>query len=110
MDRDSLKAMLERGLSLAEIGRRFDRHESTVAYWVRKHGLTGPEARRSAPRGALARARLQSLTESGLSIAQIAVETDRSKSTVRHWMRRYGIETLGQRDRLGSTARAKVEG
>src|SRR5487761_2107450 len=39
VDRSSLQAMLERGLSLAEIGRRLGRHESTVGYWVRKHGL-----------------------------------------------------------------------
>ncbi len=110
VDRDSLKAMLERGLSLADIGRRFDRHESTVAYWVRKHGLTATGAGVHAPRGSLPRARLESLVESGLSIAQIAARTDRSKSTVRHWMRTYGIKTQAQRDRLGSTARAKEEG
>ena len=53
---------------------------------------------------------LKAMLERGLSIAQIAVETDRSKSTVRHWMRRYGIKTRGQHDRPGSTARAKLEG
>src|SRR4051812_12513826 len=39
MDRASLESFLERGLSLAEIGRRVGRHESTVGYWVRKYGL-----------------------------------------------------------------------
>jgi transposase len=110
MDRDSLKAMLEQGLSLNEIGRRFDRHESTVGYWVRKHGLEAVNAGLRAPRGALSRARVESLAESGMSIAQIAVETERSRTTVRHWMRSYGIKTRAQRDRPGSTARAKKEG
>jgi transposase len=39
MDRASLEQLLGRGLSLAEIGRRFDLHEATVSYWVKKHGL-----------------------------------------------------------------------
>jgi IS30 family transposase len=32
MDRASLEQLLNQGLSLAEIGKRFGRHESTVAY------------------------------------------------------------------------------
>ena len=39
MDRASLEQLLGQGLSLAEIGRRFGRHEATVSYWVKKHGL-----------------------------------------------------------------------
>jgi IS30 family transposase len=39
MDRASLEQLLDQGLSLAAIGRRFDKHESTIAYWVKKHGL-----------------------------------------------------------------------
>jgi transposase-like protein len=39
MDRDALALLLKQGLSLAEIGRRFGRDESTVGYWVKKHGL-----------------------------------------------------------------------
>jgi transposase-like protein len=38
MDRTSLEQLLGQGLSLAEIGRRFDLHESTVGYWVEKYG------------------------------------------------------------------------
>lgn len=43
MDQAVLETMLEEGLSLAEIGRRVGRHESTVAYWVDKHRLRAPE-------------------------------------------------------------------
>jgi IS30 family transposase len=39
VDRASLELLLGQGLSLAEIGRRFGRHESTIAYWVQRHGL-----------------------------------------------------------------------
>ncbi len=39
------------------------------------------------------RERLEELVARGLSIAQIAGEVDRSKATVRHWLRRYGLKT-----------------
>jgi len=110
MDRDSLERLLEQGLSLADIGRRFDRHESTVAYWVAKNGLEAGGRQVHAARGAPSRKRLQRLAAGGLSIAQIAAETDRSRTTVRHWMRRYGIRTQGQQERQSSTARSKAEG
>jgi IS30 family transposase len=39
MDRASLEGYLSQGLSLAEIGKRFGKHEATVSYWLKKHGL-----------------------------------------------------------------------
>lgn len=44
MDRALREEMLGGGLSLAEIGRRVDRHEATVAYWMQKHGLRAVHA------------------------------------------------------------------
>ena len=93
MERAHLEAMLAQGLSLAEIGRRVGRHEATVAYWLKKYGLRPTHPERHAPRGALERERLELLVRSGLSIAQIARETERSKGTVRHWLMRYGLKT-----------------
>jgi transposase-like protein len=49
MDRASLEQLLDQGLSLAEIGRRFGLHEATVGYWVKKHGLRAVN-RESMPR------------------------------------------------------------
>ena len=95
MDRVSLEQLLARGLSLAEIGRRFDRHEATVAYWVKKHGLEAVHRARHAPRGGIARDQLAHLVEAGMSIAQIADHLGRSKATVRHWLLRYGLKTQG---------------
>lgn len=95
MDRVSLEQLLERGLSLAAIGRRFGRHESTVAYWVKKHGLEAVEQDKHAPRGGLDRAELELLVDDGASIAQIAEAVGRSKATVRHWLMRYGLKTKG---------------
>jgi transposase len=93
MDRASLEQLLGQGLSLAEIGRRFDLHESTVGYWVEKHGLRAVNRDKFAARGGLARERLEPLVEQGASIAEIAEVVGRSKATVRHWLREYGLTT-----------------
>ena len=95
MDRASLEQLLGRGLSLAEIGRRFDLHEATVGYWVKKHGLEAAHRGRHAARGGIALDELQPLVDAGMSIAQIAERVDRSKATVRHWLIRYGLKTSG---------------
>jgi transposase-like protein len=95
MDRTSLAEMLDRGLSLAEIGRRFGKHEATVAYWVQKHGLEAVHRDKHAARGGLEREELERLVESGASIAEIAEAVGRSKPTVRHWLIRYGLKTHG---------------
>jgi transposase len=93
VDRDSLQRLLAQGLSLAEIGRRFDRHEATIAYWVKRFDLRAANANKHAPKGGLAREELVILVDDGCSIADMATRVGRSKATVRHWLRRYGIET-----------------
>jgi transposase len=95
MDRASLEQLLGQGLSLAEIGRRFDLHEATVSYWVKKHGLEAANRARHVSRGGIAREDLEVLVEAGKSIAEIAEAVDRSKATVRHWLIRYGLKTHG---------------
>ncbi len=94
MERDALERFLADGLSLAEIGRRVGRHEATVAYWLKKHGLRPANRRKHAARGGIEREHLAALVQEGLSIAQIAERVDRSKATVRHWLRRHGLRTL----------------
>ena len=93
MDRASLEQLLGQGLSLAEIGRRFELHESTVGYWVEKHGLRAVNRDKFAAKGGLTRADLEPLVEHGASIAEIARAVGRSKATVRHWLREYGLTT-----------------
>ena len=95
--REWLTRELQAGKSLEQIGRETNRHASTVGYWARKHGLTPAGARRYAARGAPDRRRLEDLAESGLSLREIAAELDRSVSTVRHWLRRWGIRRLDAR-------------
>lgn len=103
MDRVSLEQLLSQGLSLAEIGRRFGKHESTVGYWVERYGLAAVNREQCAARGALAREELEGLVESGASIAEIAETVGRGKATVRHWLREYGLTTQRTRRRQAST-------
>ncbi len=70
-----------------------DRHEATVAYWVEKHGLKAVNREKHAARGGLSREELERLVEAGASIAEIAEAVGRSKATVRHWLREYGLKT-----------------
>jgi transposase len=93
MDRLSLERFLAQGLSLQAIGRRMGRHESTVAYWVEKHGLAAVNRERHLARGPLRKEELERLVQSGASIAEIAEAVDRSKATVRHWLTRFGVKT-----------------
>jgi transposase len=99
MDRAALEQLLDRGSSLAEIGRRFGKHEATIAYWLGKYGLSAAHRRTHSARGGLQRAQLEELVESGKTIAEIAAAVHRSKATVRHWLARYGLRTRGTRGR-----------
>lgn len=62
MDRASLEQMLGQGLSLTEIGRRFGRHEATVSYWLKKHGLDAANHEKHAARGGIAKEELERLS------------------------------------------------
>jgi transposase len=97
MDRPLLERFLGQGLSLAEIGKRVGLHEATVGYWVRKHGLEPASRGKYAARGGMAREPLEALVDEGMSIAQVAAASGRSKGTVRHWLTRYGLRTKGGR-------------
>jgi transposase len=94
MDRVALQQLLDEGLSLAEIGRRLARHESTVAHWVKRHGLEAVGHEQHAPKGSLTLAQLVPLVEAGLSIADIAEGVGRSKASVRHWLGKHGLRTV----------------
>ena len=112
MDPASLEQLLDQGLSLAEIGRRFRRHETTIAYWVRKHGLQAAHRDRHSARGRLTRDELDSFVKREMSIAEIAAAVDRGKATVRYWLAHYGLKTYAQQGRLGerSTREARAAG
>jgi transposase len=93
MDRALLEDLVGEGLSLAEIGRRVGRHESTIAHWLSRYELRAANRDKHSARGALSRDVLAALVDAGASIAEIATAVDRSKGTVRHWLREYGLQT-----------------
>jgi transposase-like protein len=112
MDESSLRLLLARGVSVEEIGRRFGRDPSTVAYWMRKYGLEAPNRARYAARGGIERAQLQAMVDQGMSIAQIAHDVGLSKAAVRYWLAKYGLHTVhrrGPRPRPAAV-RARAEG
>ena len=88
-----MEERLAAGRSIESIAREVERHPSTVAHWVRTHGLQSPHAERHASRGGLDRALLTELVEEGLTTRDIAARVDRSQTTVRHWLREYGLKT-----------------
>ncbi|HTU31371.1 MAG TPA: helix-turn-helix domain-containing protein [Solirubrobacteraceae bacterium] len=89
--------LLARGLSVEQIAERFDRDPSTVSYWMKKYGLEAPNRDRYAAKGGIEREVLAALVADGKSIAEIAEAVDLSKSTVRHWVGKYGLRTLNRR-------------
>ncbi len=93
MVKEDLERWIAEGRSLEDIGRLVDRHPSTVAYWLKKHGLEAPNRDRHAARGPLERELLKELVGRDLTVRQIAVEVERSPATVRHWLVRYGLQT-----------------
>ena len=93
MDKQSLERLLGQGISIERIAKRFGRDPSTVGYWARKHALSSAHAEKHAAKGGIERERLQELVERGMTIAEISEEVARSKTTVRHWLRRYGMKT-----------------
>ena len=97
MDRESLRVLLAQGLSVEKIAERFDRHPTTVSYWMRRHGLQAVNRDKYAAKGGIERELLEALVRSGASIGEIAVEVGRSKGTVRHWLTRYGLRTAAAR-------------
>jgi len=108
MDRDALQLLLARGFSVEQIGVRFNKHPSTVSYWLRKHGLEASNRAKHAAKGGIERERLTALVGRGMSIAQIADEVQRSTATVRHWLGRYDLTTAAAaRTRAARTGRAR---
>lgn len=90
---------------MAEIGRRMGRHEATVSYWLKKYGLEAVNHGKHEAKGGLTREELSPLVDAGMSIVEIAAIVGLSKTTVRHWLREYGLKTQWAERRLASGER-----
>jgi transposase len=87
------------GMSLEAIGKRAGKHESTVSYWLKKHGLEAARAEKHGAKGAPSKEEMEQLLAAGLSLRQIAQRLDRSLATVRHWMGKYELKPNPRRKR-----------
>jgi transposase-like protein len=109
MDAPWLASQLESGRSIESIARETGKSASTVASWVDKHGLTSQHAARHRARGGLTREQLEPLVEARVPIRAMAGQLGVSYSTVRHWLKRYGLVTSRGR-RLAGTMEMRDEG
>lgn len=93
MDKAFLEDCLAEGMSLEAIGNRVGKHESTVSYWLKKHGLEAAKAAKHAAKGAPSKEEMEGLLAAGLSLREVADRLDRSLATIRHWMKRYELKS-----------------
>lgn len=110
MSKEELKQYLAQGLSLEQIGRRVGRHPSTIGYHAKKHGLTAVHHDKYAGKGGLPEEMLRKMVEAGMGWAEMARELDRSKSTVRYWLRKYRLWPLPASGRRGEARCAREQG
>lgn len=96
MKRVFLERCLAEGLSLSAMAELVSRHPSTVSYWLNKYGLSASRKEVNAPKGGLERAELEALLEAKLTLNQIAIQLQRSVTTVRYWIDKYGLKANNQ--------------
>lgn len=101
MEREWLASRLEAGHSIESIAREVGRDGSTVAYWVNKYGLVSRFAPRYRARGGVSHDVLTELVEQGMSVRRIASTLELSPTTVRHWLRKFGLKTRYATSRHG---------
>lgn len=110
MEKAFLERCLARGMTLREIAAKADRAPSTVSYHLKRHGLTANNAGPQANRGAIPRPVLAGMASQGRSIRAMAERLDRSAATVRYWLGKYGLTTVGMDARRPEIALARREG
>lgn len=92
---ERLRNLIADGLTQAEIARQVGLHPSTISHHCRRHGLTPERAGNHPPRRSLSLQQLTELVERELTIREIAAVVNRSPTTVRDWLGRYGLKTSG---------------
>jgi transposase len=99
MQKELLEQCLAEGMSLEAIGKRVGKHESTVSYWLKKHGLEAVRAEKHSAKGAPSKEEMERLLAAGLSLREVADRLDRSLATIRHWMWKYELKPSPRRRR-----------
>jgi 5-methylcytosine-specific restriction endonuclease McrA len=109
MTKEFLEGCLADGLSLDQIGALTGRHPSTVSYHLKRHGLKPVGHDHHSPNGKVEPDKLRELVEAGASIHGVAEELGVSYTTVRHWVKKLGLET-DRMIRLRKTRQATKDG
>lgn len=95
MDKRFLEDCVAKGMSLEAIGERTGKHASTVGYWLKKHKLTAVGSEKFSPRGGINRHVLEVAVENGWTLKEMASSVNRDMSTVRYWLRQFGLKATG---------------
>jgi DNA-binding CsgD family transcriptional regulator len=110
MPKEELERYLAEGLSLEQIGKRVGRNPSTISYHLKKYGLKPVNQGKHAARGPIPELKLRTLAAEGKSVRAMARVLDRSPSTVRHWLKKYGIELHGIKGNRHKALAARARG
>lgn len=110
MQKEFLERCLAEGMSLEAIGKKAGKHESTVSYWLKKHGLEAVGAEKHSPKGGISKAELEFLIAEGLTIERIAQRLGVGDTTARRWLRQHDLRTrAGERRRKRADAAERGE-
>ncbi|HEX6603187.1 MAG TPA: helix-turn-helix domain-containing protein [Solirubrobacterales bacterium] len=82
MQKELLEECLAEGMSLEAIGKRVGKHESTVSYWLKKHGLAASGHETHAPNQKVDPERLRTLVEAGAPIQEMGEAFDVGRAEV----------------------------
>ncbi len=110
MMREELEGFLAEGLSLEQIGRSVGRNPSTISYHLKKHGLRPVNQDKYASKGGIARDVLDAMVDEEFTVREMALRLDRSYSTVRHWLKKYGHWPLPVSRRRAEAKLARQQG
>jgi transposase len=109
MDKAVLQGLLDEGLSLERIAARLGVHHSTVANWLKRHGLRAVNSERFTPKGSIPLEALEPLVAEGLTMREMGERLGRSISSVRDALAKHGLETArAARARLPPDGRPKA--
>jgi len=109
-DAETLRRLYhDEGMTLAEIGDRFDVSDTTIRRWMVKKGVERADSNRTdreAPHRDESTLR-QLYFEEELSMREISERLECGITTVRMWMNRFGIERRDQRVASGMSRRVE---
>lgn len=88
INKEELSDLIGKGYNSVQIGTYFNRHPTTVRYFIKKYSLKLNFTSLTP----IAKEKLIMLIEKGYSAYDISEELKRSKTTVRWWLKKYGLK------------------